>query len=184
MVSFLNHIVFWGRFWPKLMAQMEDSVSLPPRSNDRFGIRKYLLKHVWVTEALNRPQKRPIWWYKVSFFNHIVSILYERGLQAEPSISCDSHQKCWYILCLWLGHRFPSSSTTNTVVQPNQPDEGRVRYPMSLFGFFLGKLYIFNKNGLLFLSGIEFFFYNLFISIAIPSHICSEYMKTKSQTNM
>ena len=68
------------------MAQMEDSVSLPPRSNDRFGIRKYLLKHVWVTEALNRPQKRPIWCYKVSFFNHIVSILYERGLQAKPTI--------------------------------------------------------------------------------------------------
>ena len=38
---------------------MEDNMSWAPRSNDRFGVWKHLLNHMWVTEALNRPQKRP-----------------------------------------------------------------------------------------------------------------------------
>ena len=38
---------------------MENNVSWPPRSNDRFCIWKYLLNHIWFTEALNRPQKSP-----------------------------------------------------------------------------------------------------------------------------
>ena len=61
MVSFLNHIVFWGRFRPKQMFfdQMKDNVSWPPCSNDRFDISKHLLNHVWVTEAVSWPQKRP-----------------------------------------------------------------------------------------------------------------------------
>ena len=53
---------------------MEDSVSSPPGSNVRFGKWKHLLNHIWVTEALNRPQ---IWCYMVCFLNHIFSILYE-----------------------------------------------------------------------------------------------------------
>ena len=64
---------------------MEDSVSWPPRSNERFIIWKHILNYIWVTEALNRPQKRP---NMVSFLNHKVSILYESGLQAEPSFPC------------------------------------------------------------------------------------------------
>ena len=39
---------------------MEDNVSWPPHSNDRFLIWKHLLNHICVTEALNRPQKPPI----------------------------------------------------------------------------------------------------------------------------
>ena len=35
------------------------------------------MNHIWVTEALNRPQKHP---NMVSFFNHIASILSECGL--------------------------------------------------------------------------------------------------------
>ena len=38
---------------------MEDNVSWPPRSKDRFGIWKHLLKQIWFTEAINVPQKRP-----------------------------------------------------------------------------------------------------------------------------
>ena len=38
---------------------MDDNVSWPPRSNDRFIIWKPLLNHIWVTETLNRPQKHP-----------------------------------------------------------------------------------------------------------------------------
>ena len=38
---------------------MEDNVSLLPRSNERFGIWKPPLNHIWVTEVLNRPQKCP-----------------------------------------------------------------------------------------------------------------------------
>ena len=45
-----------------------------------------LLNPIWVTEALNRPQKGL---YIVRFLNHIVSIVYEHGLQTELSIPCD-----------------------------------------------------------------------------------------------
>ena len=38
---------------------MEDNMSWPPRSNDRFGVWNNLLNPLQVTEALNRPQKRP-----------------------------------------------------------------------------------------------------------------------------
>ena len=38
---------------------MEDNMSWPPCSNNRFGIRKHLLNHILVTEAINRPQKSP-----------------------------------------------------------------------------------------------------------------------------
>ena len=40
-----------------------------------------LLNHIFITEALNRPQSPQIWCYvRVSFLNHIASVLYERGL--------------------------------------------------------------------------------------------------------
>ena len=38
---------------------MDDDVSWPPHSNNHFCIWKLLLKPLWVTEALNRPQKDP-----------------------------------------------------------------------------------------------------------------------------
>ena len=61
---------------------MEDNVSWLKHSNDRFCIWKHLLNHICVTEALNRPQKPPKWCYiKVSFLNHIASVLSERGLR-------------------------------------------------------------------------------------------------------
>ena len=41
---------------------------------------------IWITEALNIV-------LSVSLLNHIVSILYERGLQAEPSIPSNSSIK-------------------------------------------------------------------------------------------
>ena len=56
---------------------MEDNMSLPQLSNVSFGMWEHLLNYIWVTVALNRPQ---IWWYMVSFLNHIASILSERGL--------------------------------------------------------------------------------------------------------
>ena len=61
MVSFLNHIFCWGRFWPKLMFFWRDrnNGSWPPRSYDFFCILKHLLNHICVTEALNRSQKPP-----------------------------------------------------------------------------------------------------------------------------
>ena len=60
---------------------MEDNVSWPPRSNDRFCIWKHLLNHIWVTKALNRPQKPPnmMLYHGISW--HIASILSERGLR-------------------------------------------------------------------------------------------------------
>ena len=53
---------------------MKDTVSGPPHSNDRFCMWKHLLNHIWVTEALNRPQ---IGCCMVCFLNHIFSILYK-----------------------------------------------------------------------------------------------------------
>ena len=38
---------------------MEDNVSWLPHYNDSFCIWKHLLNHIWVTEAWNRPKKRP-----------------------------------------------------------------------------------------------------------------------------
>ena len=38
---------------------MEFNMSWPPHSNDSFCIRKHLLNYIWVTEAINRPQKPP-----------------------------------------------------------------------------------------------------------------------------
>ena len=85
MGSFLTKLIFFD--------QIEDIVSWPPFSNDHFGIWKHLLNPIWVTEALNRPQKDPNVVQMVSFLNHIVCILYKRGLQVEPAIPC-------YIFCL------------------------------------------------------------------------------------
>ena len=44
---------------------------------------KHILKHLWVTEALIKPQKHPNM-VLYGFLNHIVSILYERGPSTIP----------------------------------------------------------------------------------------------------
>ena len=69
---------------------MEDNMSGPPNSNDRFCIWKHLLNHICVTEALNRPQNPP----NMVLYqgNHIASVLSERGLRCgavyHPLLSC------------------------------------------------------------------------------------------------
>ena len=58
---------------------MEDNVSWPPHSNDRFCIWKHILNHICITEELNRPQNPP----NMVLYNGKFSqsyILYERGL--------------------------------------------------------------------------------------------------------
>ena len=46
-----------GRFWTKLLDQIEDNVSWLPRSNDHFAIWEHFVNSIWVPEASNRPQK-------------------------------------------------------------------------------------------------------------------------------
>ena len=84
--------VFAEKIWPRLMAFWPDgrNMSWPSCSNDRFGIWKHLLNPIWLTEVLNRPKKGPNMVLKCKFLNHIVIILYEQGLQAEPSIPFNS----------------------------------------------------------------------------------------------
>ena len=69
MVSFLNHIVFWGHFSSKLMFfdQIKYNVNWPPCSNDHFSKWENFLNPIWVTEASNRTQKCPNMLLNVKF---------------------------------------------------------------------------------------------------------------------
>ena len=77
---------------------MEDNVSGPQRSDDRFCICKQLLTIYWSLRHYMGPKSTQIWCYMVCFLSHIVSIRYERGIDAEPSTIPCFRVFSWVIL--------------------------------------------------------------------------------------
>ena len=91
-INLLNNIVYWGRFWPKLIAFWPDGRwKMWVDRHIPTIVLRHIMNHIWVTEALNRPQKRSnMVLILVSFLKEIVCILYKPRLQVKPSILCST----------------------------------------------------------------------------------------------
>ena len=105
---------------------MEDNVSWPPCSNNRFCIWKHLLNHIWVTEALSRPQKPPnMVIYHGKFSQSYIQYPVWAQAYVRSRLSLVLMYVClyfftWYFVyqqavhcCLWLVPELPWSFLSN-----------------------------------------------------------------------
>ena len=87
-----------GNFvWPDLQI-FQDYVNWPSHSNDGFCIWKHLLNHIWVTETLNRPQKRPnnggiCEAVYPLFYSNVLLYLYILSVLSVPTLSIPSKSR-------------------------------------------------------------------------------------------
>ena len=76
-----------------LFDQIEDNVRWSPRSNDHIAIWEPIWTLYGSLKLYIGPKSIQIWCYMVCFLNHIVSILYERGLRIDAGLS---NIPCYY----------------------------------------------------------------------------------------